>query len=248
MRRAGRVWATLAMAFVLIGCPKELPHDASPDELYAIGTEAHERRKWQQAIEVLQRFLFQDPGHNRADSAQFMIADSYFNQKQYLTAAAEFLRLAQNRPGGQLADASRFRACEAYSKLSPRPELDQEYTEEAIDQCRSVSLLYPGSPYADQATRVVGELSDKLARKIYLNAEYYFKRRAYDSALVYLEHLLETYRGAAVEPQGLLLAYEAYYRLGYAQEARQMRDRLLREYPDTPETGKVRDAGSDSAG
>lgn len=248
MKSAGLVWATLAVALTLIGCSKKLPQDASPAELYAIGTEEHSRRHWQQAIEGLQRFLFQDPGNTKADSAQYLIADSYYNQKQFLTAAAEFLRLAQNRPAGPLADASRYRACESYSRLSPRPELDQEYTEEAIDQCLSVSLLYPGSPYADQADQVVRELTDKLARKVYLNAEYYFKRRAYDSALVYLEHLLETYRGAAVEPKGLLMAYEAYYRLGYTQEAQQMRDRLLGEYPDTSEASKIRSAGSDSAG
>jgi outer membrane protein assembly factor BamD len=248
VRWPGHAWATFVLALTLIGCPKELPQDASPDQLYAIGSEAHSGRNWQKAIEAFQRFLFQDPGHTKADSAQYLIADSYYNQKQFLTAAAEFMRLAQNRPAGPLADASRYRACESYSKLSPRPELDQEYTEEAIDQCLSVSLLYPGSPYADQANQVVTELTDKLARKVYLNAEYYFKRRAYDSSLVYLEYLLEAYRGAAIEPQGLLMAYEAYYRLGYTQEAQQMRDRLLRDYPDTPEANKIRDAGPDSAG
>jgi outer membrane protein assembly factor BamD len=236
------------LSFVLAGCPKELPQDASPDELYAVGREAYNRRNWQQAMDALQRFLFQDPGHVKADSAQFLIADSYYNQKQYLTAAAEFMRLAQSRPAGPLAHASRFRACEAYAQLSPRPELDQEYTFEAIDQCRSVSLLYPGSPYADRADQVVRELGDKLALKAYLNAEYYYKRKAFDSAIVYLRHLLDTYRGTAVEPRALFMLYESYTRLGYAQEALEIRDRLLRDFPDSPEARSVRPAGSGAAG
>jgi outer membrane protein assembly factor BamD len=240
------VAALLALCLALAGCPKELPQDASPDELYALGREAHERRHWQEAIEALQRFLFQDPGHPNSDSAQYLIADSYYNQKQYLTAASEFLRLAQNRPAGQLADDSRYRACESYSKLSPRPELDQEYTQEAIDQCRSVSLLYPGSPFAAQADEVVRELNDKLARKLYLNAEYYFKRRAYDSAIVYLEHFQTMYRGSTVEPQALLMLFEAYSRLGYVQEAQQVRDRLLLEYPDSPEAREVGERGPEA--
>lgn len=243
-----RAAAVTLLGGALVGCPKELPREAPPEELYRIGIEAYERERWERAIEAFQRFLFQDPGNEKADSAQFLIAESYFNQDQYLTAASEFLRLAQTRPAGPLADDARYRACVSYYELSPRPELDQEYTQEAIDQCRSVTLLYPGSPYAEQAAERAKELTDKLARKYYLNAQYYFKRRAYDSALIYLEHLLEAYGGASIEPEALLTLYETYQRLGYRQEAERTRDRLLREYPDSPQAGEVREVAENEAG
>jgi len=235
----------IAVALAAIGCPKELPQDLPADELYRIGLDRFERRNWTKAIEALQRFLFQDPGHQKADSAQYLIGESYFQQRQYLTAANEFLRLAQNRPAGPLADDARYRACQAYYELSPRPELDQEYTEEAIDQCQSVVLLYPQSPFAAQAAERGRELSNKLARKHYLNAQYYLKRRAYDSALVYLKHLLASYPGSSVEPEVLLSLYETYYRLGYVDEAEETKARLIRDYPESPEAGKVRERSSD---
>jgi outer membrane protein assembly factor BamD len=238
----------VGLALTLLGCPKELPQDASPEELYQSGVEAYGKRNWQTAINALQRFLFLDPGHIKADSAAFLIGESYYEQKQYLTAAAEFLRLAQNRPAGPLADDARFRACQAYGKLSPRPELDQEFTLEAIVQCRSVTLLYPGSPYAGQAAEQVKELTDKLALKVYLSAEYYYKRKAYESAIVYLEHLLENFRGAAVEPLALLKLWEAYLRTGYRQEADDIEARLLREYPDSPEAQKLAELSSGDGG
>lgn len=241
MRTAARKVALLPLTLLLAACPKELPQDLPAEELYRIGVERHQRRDWDRSIEALQRFMFQDPGNQKADSAQYLIGDSYFNMKQYLTASAEFLRLAQNRPAGPLADDSRYRACESYYRLSPRPELDQEYTEEAIDQCRSVILLYPGSPFAEQAAERAKELTDKMARKFYLNAEYYYKRRAYDSAIVYLEHLVENYRGAAIEPEALLTLYEAYQRLGYGDEAEQTRSRLLSDYPESSQAAKVRE-------
>jgi outer membrane protein assembly factor BamD len=242
--------AVLALSLFLTACPKELPPDLPAEELYRIGRDRFERRKWTGAIEALQRFLFQDPGHQKADSAQYLIGEAYFQQHQYLTAAAEFLRLAQTRPAGPLADDARYRACEAYYRLSPRPELDQEYTEEAIDQCRSVVLLYPQSPFAEKAAGRVKELTDKLARKYYLNAVYYYKRRAYDSAIVYLEYLLETYKGASVEPEALKTLWETYLKLGYRSEAERTRERLLREYPDSQAAREVqrRSAGEMGAG
>lgn len=240
MSRAVRGPGLVVLTLALTACPKEIPQDAPPDELYRLGVDAHERGAWNYAVEVLQRFLYQDPGHAKADSAQYLIGDSYYNGKQYLTAASEFLRLAQNRPAGPLADDARYRSCESYYMLSPRPELDQEYTEEAIEQCRSVILLYPGSPYAEQAAERARELTDKIARKFYLNGEYYFKRRAYDSAIVYLKHVLTAYRGSSVEPEALYTLWEAYRRIFYVEEARETRDRLLRDYPDSPQAEEVR--------
>lgn len=239
MNGAFRKGLPVALLLALVGCPKELPQDAPADELYRIGLERFQRRDWTKAIEALQRFLFQDPGHQKADSAQYLIGESYFQQKQYLTAANEFLRLAQNRPAGPLADNARYRACEAYYELSPRPELDQEYTEDAIDQCQSVVLLYPQSPLAVEAAERRRELTNKLARKHYMNAMYYYKRHAYDSALVYLKYLIANYPGSSVEPEALLTLYETYTRLGYVDEAEQTKERLMRDHPDSPQAEKV---------
>ena len=252
MRRAiggpSQAAALLAVTAVLIGCPKELPRNLSADELYETGKSYHAEKKYDRAIEALQRLLLQDPNHPKADSGQYLIGDSYFRQKRYLTAGAEFLRLAQNRPAGELADDSRYRACESYYNLSPRAELDQEYTIQAIDQCRSVVLLYPGSPFAPKATTLVRELRDKLAIKELLTAEYYFKRKAYDSAIVYLDHLLTAYRGARVEPEALLMLFRSHMKLGDIEEAESIRDRLVREYPDTRAAQEVREVNSDEAG
>ncbi len=245
-RKRQALWVA-ALSTVAIGCPKELPRDLPPDDLYRIGSEEFDRGHWGKAIEALQRFIFQDPGHQKADSAQFLIGASYFNQKQYLTAASEFLRLAQNRPAGALADDSRYKACESYFNLSPRPELDQEFTQEAIDQCRSVALLYPSSPFGAEAMERVNELIDKLAEKHYLNAEYYYKRKAYDSAIVYLEHLLQNYAGSEVEPEAMLKLYESYVKVGFVKEADDIRNRLIREYPDSRQAREVEEKAASQA-
>ncbi len=239
--------ALSALVLAVAACPKELPRDATPDELYQLGRQEFERRSYGNAIEALQRFIFQDPGHTKTDSAQYMISESYYQQRQFITAANEFLRLAQNRPAGALADDSRYRACESYYQLSPRPELDQEFTQEAIDQCRSVVLLYPSSPYAAKANERIGELVDKLARKQYLNALYYYKRKAYDSAIVYLEYLLVTYGGSTVEPEAMLTLYESYTRVGYAEDAEEIKTRLIREYPDSRQAREVEKKASSEA-
>jgi outer membrane protein assembly factor BamD len=230
----------LFLVYVAVGCSKDIPSDLPPNDLYRFGVEEYERGKYDRAIEALQRFLFQDPGHSKADSAQYLVGESYFGKKQYLTAASEYLRLAQNRPAAPLADDARYKACLCYYELSPRPELDQAFTLDAIEQCRSVMLLYPASAYAAEAASRIRELIDKLAEKDYLTAAYYFKRKAYESAIVYLEHVVANYTGTAIEPEAMLKLYESYLKVGFPDEAEDIKNRLLNRYPDSPQAEEVK--------
>ena len=233
--RACRRIAFAALGVALLGCPKTLPPDLGPDELFQRGREAWEDERWLIARTAFERLLFLAPTHPKADSAQFLLADTHFREKAYLTAATEYLKLAQTRPTIDLADDARYRACRAYSELSPRPELDQKYAEEAVAECRSLVVLYPQSPLVASADSVIARMRNKLAEKLYLNAKYYMDRAAYDSAVLYLNDVLKTYPESAVVPAALLGLYDAYQRIGYDEEAAEARERLLREHPTSPE-------------
>jgi outer membrane protein assembly factor BamD len=219
--RACRRIAFAALGVALLGCPKTLPPDLGPDELFQRGREAWEDERWLIARTAFERLLF--------------LADTHFREKAYLTAATEYLKLAQTRPTIDLADDARYRACRAYSELSPRPELDQKYAEEAVAECRSLVVLYPQSPLVASADSVIARMRNKLAEKLYLNAKYYMDRAAYDSAVLYLNDVLKTYPESAVVPAALLGLYDAYQRIGYDEEAAEARERLLREHPTSPE-------------
>jgi outer membrane protein assembly factor BamD len=241
---SGKRWTRVAVwtvALCSLGCPKTLPPDLPPDELFRRGVEAWEKERWTIAETAFERLLFTAPTHSKADSAQFLLADTHARQKAYLTAATEYLKLAQTRPTIDLADDARYRACQAYAELSPRPELDQKYTEEAIAECRSLVVLYPQSPHVAEAQALIARLRNKLARKLYLNSRYYYDRGAYDSAVLYLNDLLKTYPESSVVPAALLALYDAYRRIGYDEEAVEVRQRLLREHPASPEARSLAD-------
>ena len=213
----------------------------SADELLALGLERAENRKWDDAVAALEAFTFQHPTHPRYQEARYRLGDVYFEKEEYITAAAEFARLADDYPGGEWADNARFKVCESYFELSPRPALDQEYTLSAIEHCESLLAYYPESEFAESARAIVGGLRDKLATKTYLVGEYYFKRRAYDSAILSFNTVLSAYPSTDAAPRALLKLYETYEALGYADEAREARERLLREYPESREAGEIRE-------
>jgi outer membrane protein assembly factor BamD (BamD/ComL family) len=66
-------------------------------------------------------------------------------------------------------------------------------------------------------------------------SRYYYDRGFYESAIIYLEHILQTYPEAEVIPETLLVLHDSYSRVGFRMEAEAVRRRLLEVFPDTPE-------------
>ena len=229
----------LAAACASTGPPYET---MTPDELLQLGLDEAEQRDWDDAAAALERFVFQYPTHARYQEARFRLARVYFDREEYITAANEFARLATDFPAGEYSDDARFKVCESYYELSPRPQLDQQYTRAAIDHCQSLIAYYPESEFADPARAMIEDLSDKLADKLFLAGDHYFKRNAFDSAIQYFEDALERFPASRAAPRVLLRLYQAYREIGYDEEAQAARERLLRDFPSSDEARVVRES------
>jgi outer membrane protein assembly factor BamD len=235
-----RVFAVLLAVFVG-ACAARIPlvDRLEADELYTHAMERFESRRWDNAVEAFERFVFRFPGDPRHQDARYRLAEAYFNKREFLTAGVEYTRFAGDFPNSQLADDARFGACRAYAELSPRPPLDQQYTEAAIEHCRTMVDYYPESEFAPRAREIVSQMTDRLAIKHFEMAEHYFRRRAYDSALMGYSDVLAFFPGTPTAPRALLRMVEVYDRLGYEQEQEETRQRLLREYPASVEARLV---------
>jgi outer membrane assembly lipoprotein YfiO len=99
--------------------------------------------------------------------------------------------------------------------------------------------FYPRSPLAADARTVIAEATEKLAAKELRVGRWYYSRSLYQSSIIYLESVLESYPGSSVEPEVLALLYDAYSYVGFSREAEQVRERLLQAYPDSPEAGAI---------
>jgi outer membrane protein assembly factor BamD len=131
--------------------------------------------------------------------------------------------------------------CESYSRLSPKPPLDQEYTASAIEHCESLFAYYPDSEFVERGRTIVAGLREKLATKSFLQGEYYFKRKAFDSAILAFNNVLNSFPQSETAPRALLKLLHTYEELGYADEAKEARERLLRDYPESAEAREIRD-------
>ena len=90
-----------------------------PDEKYDYAKIYYEQGKYAKAATLLSDVVPIYRGTEEAENALWLLAMSYFNQKDYLSAGEYFVRYANNYPRGKHAMESRFNVAYGDYKDSP---------------------------------------------------------------------------------------------------------------------------------
>lgn len=234
----------ILLAAVAAACASTPPYQGlTTDQLFELGAREFEEKDWDEAVRVFERFLSAESSSPRAVEARMYLARAYFNRKEYLTAATEFGRIVERHPGHPLAPEASLGICQSYAALSPHVQRDQSYTEQAVRACGNTLMDFPAHPVAAQAREIRDSMVEKLAEKLYIAGDFYFRRKLYHSAILYFGHVLRDYPRTKAAPKALLRTYQAYLALDWDREAQETRERLLREYPESPEARSLRSEG-----
>jgi outer membrane protein assembly factor BamD len=231
---ASFAWGACVWVGFLAACaPSMPPADATPRGRFEWSLDRYERGKYHDAIRGFRDHLLRDPLHPTADSSRLLLAESYLETDQELLAANEFRQMTTSRPNSPLADDAQFGICRSYWVVSPDLPRDQEFTEKTIEECTRLLEFFPRSPLVGEARDLVALARQKVAAKELRVGKYYYDRGFYESAIIYLENILQTYPEADVVPETLLVLQDSYYRVGFRMEADAVRQRLLELFPDS---------------
>ena len=114
-----------------------------------------------------------------AEESLYLLAQSYYGQKDYQTASQYFNTYYTTYPKGEYAELARFYSGYGLYLDSPDPRLDQKQTYEAINQLQLYLEYYPQSERAKEAQNILFELQEKLAYKELLAVRLYFNLGTY---------------------------------------------------------------------
>src|SRR6266581_1597434 len=220
------------------------PRGRAPQAAPAVVPDVDFRR----ASVILQRVTFElTPGSPELAQVRYYSAESWFQVGDYVQAASEFRKVADEFSTSEYAPPALLRAGDANLRLWRRPELDPSYGQSALAIYQELAGRYPGTEAAARAQAHVQQLREWFSEKDYKNGLFYFRRRAYDSAIIYFKDVIASYPGTSHVPAALMRLVDSYRAIGYAEELRETCANLRQFYPATDGLAKTCPADSSAA-
>lgn len=206
--------------------------------LYEAGLERYNREKWTDAIAAFEKLTFDLPTRDTLlPRAHWYLGQARRKNEERVLAAQSFMRLAELFPEDTLADDALYWSAVSYAEMWRRPSLDPQYGILAQAQYRTLLGIFPDSPLADSATRELGRLDEWFATKDFETGMHYFRRRAYDSAIIYFQDVVKNWPNTDKARQSMLQLVRIYRLpvMNYSEDADEVCATLRAGFPTDPE-------------
>ena len=219
------------------------------DSLWRAGERAFNSGKWGTAANLFTRLAGAMPATDpRLTRLHFYQGEIDLARGNELDAVRQFRRIADETPDDSLAPDALMRAGDAYMQLWKRPELDPTYGQTALSVFQEVGSRYPGTDAAKRAELRVRQLNERFAYKEYRNALFYYKFKAWDSAVLTLRALIAQYPRTEIVPDALEKLVLSYRALGYEEDVKETCDYIGRFFPEREGLRRLCPAAADTAG
>ena len=157
-------------------------------------------------------------GTDKAEESLYMLGMSYYNQKDYQTAAQTFITYFNTYPRGTFTELARFHAGKALFLDTPEPRLDQSSTYQAIQQLQMFMEYFPNSVKKQEAQDMIFALQDKLVLKELYSAKLYYNLgnymgNNYESCVITAQNALKDYPYTDYREELSILILRARYEM-----------------------------------
>lgn len=242
LNRAMRQLGVLIGLAVLSGCSTRPRQQAevAPEALMATSKQQFRQGRFSAARLGFQRVAFEIPANDPLGAeARYYQSECEYAMGEYLEASRGFQRIADDYPDHALASEGLLRSGDALSALWTRAELDPTYGDEAMAQYRELVARYPDSRAAGRARIRLATLANRYAEKNYRAGVFYYRLKAYDSAIIYFRSVAADHGESPYAPEALVMLVETYRKLSYAEETRETCAHLRQYYPNASRLNEV---------
>ncbi len=233
-----RSWWLIGFWVLCAGCyhgPRPVVGEARSGEAdLAEAMQQFRRGAFAKALLAFRRAQFElGPAQAEMAQARYFVAECDFQTGELATAALEFQKVAEEFPTSAYAPLALLRSGDANLRSWRTPELDPEPGQTALATYQELLGRYPGTDAAARAQLHITQLSSLFSEKAYKTGMFYFRRRAYDSAIIYFKDIIATYPSTPRVPDALLRLVDSYRAIRYAEEVKEACANLRQYYPKT---------------
>lgn len=231
MKRMKYLVAAATLSLTLAGCSnsKDAVPDRPPSELYATAQQKLQDGNFKAAITQLEALDNRYPFGPYAQQVQLDLIYAYYKSSELPLAQASidrFIRLNPTHPNvdyvlymrGLTNMAQDESALQNFFGVD-RSDRDPQYSRAAFKAFNQLLQGYPNSQYANDASKRLAFLKERLAKYELSVAQYYTKRGAYVAVVNRVEQMLKDYPDTQATHTALPLMEKAYKELQLTAQA-----------------------------
>lgn len=173
--------------------------------------EYYEASQYVKATELFTQIIPRFRATEEAEELIWMNAKSFYGMKDYIMAGSNFNSFNEQYPNGKHAEEAYFFKAMCDYNMSPRPELDQANTRNAIEGFNIFLNRFPASPNVEEAEKLLKELEERLVEKSYLSAKLYHDMGQYKAAVVALNNSLKEYSDTKYREEMMFLKLNSLF-------------------------------------
>lgn len=205
MKKRCLYYVPVFFALVMASCSSTKEIDTLPaDVRYQRAKALYDDESYLEAIEEFKIVIVQYQGSEFADDAQYYLAESRFKRGEFILAAAEYDNLIRTMPSSPYTTVSRYKKGLAHYLLSPKSQLDQKYTRFSIDDFQTYIEYSPADSLVSDAEAKIGEMTDRIARKIFESGKLYYRLDYYRASIVYFNKVISEYNDSQFTDDAML--------------------------------------------
>ena len=174
--RAFSFFFIAGLSFVFACTQKEFDPERA-EYSYQLAKEPYMDGNYEIAITRLGEFKARFPYSRFAIEAELLLANSQYELRRYAEAGASYKQFAKLHPKHPEVPFALFRLGDTYWKEAPGDvDREQEYTQKAVENWRTLVKEYPENIYAKQAASFIEQGTRRLAEASRFVAAFYCKQ------------------------------------------------------------------------
>jgi outer membrane protein assembly factor BamD len=215
----------------------------TPEENYERGLAELKAKNYPEALRFFEYVKAKYPYSDVSAKCDLRVADIKLSQDQAVEAAAAYGAFQKDHPTSEDFDYAKYRQALALYKSTPNDfvlfppayEKDQKEAEKAAALARELEQKDPPSALREDAAKLRAQIDDRLSRREWFVAEYYYKQGRWAGAAGRYQGLVHDYPASPRVPEALVKLARSYARLDEKFLARQALQELVAHHAEAPE-------------
>ena len=211
-----RFLVSLVCILLIFSCSdyQKILKSDDPEFKYTQALAYYNNEDYSRSLSLFEQVLTAFSDRNRSKDVYYHYIYSNFHVKDYVSSAYHFNNFNLKFPESQKREEMEFMSAYCYYLQSPRYNLDQSKTYEAIEKLQLFVSNYSNSDRVVRANQLILKLNQKIEKKDFEIVKSYYETGKFQSAIYAVDDFLNRFPETKLVEELSFIQLQAYYELG----------------------------------